>query len=315
MTRKSDTPKKSTFGAKSTAEDVTDGIDLMGKTAFITGVNSGLGFETMRVLSMRGAHVIGAARTLEKAQEACAQIDGPTTPVACELSNLSSVKQCVASIKDAGPIDMLICNAGIMALPKLEQSNGLELQFATNHLGHFLLVSGLIEQVTNAPAGRVVMLSSAGHHFAPKEGIQFDNLSGEESYSGWRAYGQSKLANVLFANELNRRLAGTKATANSLHPGGIRTNLGRHLGIGATIGFTTIGAVTGLLSLFGIQSFKSVPQGAATTCYVATSPNLDGFGGFYFSDCNVAKTSNHGRDDSLAKKLWEVSEELAADFL
>lgn len=317
MAGKSKKPQRSVFGARSTAEEVTEGINLSGKTALITGVNSGLGFETMRVLCLRGAHVIGAARTLEKAQEACAQIEGHTTPVACELSELSSAQQCARDVAAMDtPIDMLICNAGIMALPKLNQKMGLELQFLTNHLGHFVLVNNLLDQVKAAPAARVVMVSSAGHHFAPKEGIPFDNLSGEENYSGFRAYGVSKLSNVLMANELNERLSDTNAIAHSLHPGGIRTNLGRHLGVGTVIAFTIVGGLSRLGGLVGIPPlFKSVEQGSATSCYVATSPDIDGFGGLYFSDCNVKTTSRQGRDTKLAKRLWEVSEELAADFL
>jgi len=317
MARKAQKPPRSAFGARSTAEEVTEGMDLSGKTALITGVNSGLGFETMRVLCLRGAHVIGAARTLEKAQEACAQIEGHTTAVACELSELSSAQKCARDVAAMGvPIDMLICNAGIMALPKLNQKMGLELQFLTNHLGHFVLVNNLLDQVRAAPAGRVVMVSSAGHHFAPREGIPFDNLSGEENYSGFRAYGVSKLSNVLMANELNKRLSNTNATAHSLHPGGIRTNLGRHLGIGTVIAFTIVSGLSRLGGLVGVPPlFKSVEQGSATSCYVATSPDIDGFGGLYFSDCNVKKTSQQGRDENLATRLWEVSEELAADFL
>lgn len=317
MARKANNPQRSPFGARSTAEEVTEGIDLSGKTALITGVNSGLGFETMRVLCARGAHVIGAARTIEKAQESCSQIDGKTTPIACELSDLNSAQQCAQEVAAMGiPIDMLICNAGIMALPKLNQKMGLELQFLTNHLGHFVLVHNLIDQVKAAQAGRIVMLSSAGHHFAPKQGIPFDNLSGKKDYRGFRAYGVSKLANILMANELNERLLGSNATAHSLHPGGIRTNLGRHLGIGTVIAFSVVGGLTRLGGLVGLPPlFKSVEQGAATTCYVATSPDLEGFGGLYFSDCNVKKTSQPGRDAKLAKRLWEVSEELAEDFL
>jgi NAD(P)-dependent dehydrogenase (short-subunit alcohol dehydrogenase family) len=306
-------PPKSAFGAKSTAEEVSDGVDLTGKVAFVTGVNSGIGQETMRVLAMRGAHVIGAARTLKKAREACAQIDGETTPVACELSDFQSVVQCANAVSQAAPkIDILICNAGIMALPKLEQKNGLELQFMTNHMGHFVLVSRLIENVIAADAGRVVMLSSSAHTGAYKEGIQFDNLSGDDGYTAFGAYGQSKLANLLFSNELNRRLADTNATSNALHPGVIATNLGRHMSSLTTFAFAAIG---GILSLVGMSFFKDVPQGAATTCYVATSSDLDGIGGFYFADCNLKKTSDHGRDQALAAKLWDASEEIAANFV
>lgn len=299
-------PKKSGFTGKSTAEEVTEGVDLSGKTAFITGVNSGLGLETMRVLAKRGAHIIGAARSLEKATEACQSIEGKTTPVACELSDYDSVVSCADQVRSMQvPIDMLICNAGIMALPKLHQVDGVELQFRTNHLGHFVLVNRLLDAVRVAPAGRVVMLSSSAHRQAPKGGIQFDNLDGEKKYTAWSAYGQSKLANILFAVELARRLEGTNATANSLHPGVIPTNLGRHMS----------GLVTALFGLVGGVIFKSVEQGASTTCYVAAHPDLDGISGHYFADNNPQKPSAYARNGKLAIRLWEESEKLTRDYL
>jgi WW domain-containing oxidoreductase len=181
------------FGYGSTAEGVTAGLSLDGRTYLLTGCNSGLGFETLRVLTLRGAHVVAAARTLEKAWAACASVKGPTTPVACELAEPASVRGAVATVKALNiPIDGIICNAGIMALPKLNQAYGYELQFFTNHVGHFMLVTGLIE--TLAADARVTILSSSAHKFAPKGGIEFDNLSGEKGYSAWRAYGQSKMA-------------------------------------------------------------------------------------------------------------------------
>jgi WW domain-containing oxidoreductase len=198
-----------------------------------------------------------------------------------------------------------MCNAGIMALPELEQAYGLELQFVTNHLGHYLLIRHLLDQVIEAPAGRIVLLSSAAHNFAPLGGIQFSNLSGEKGYSGWKFYGQSKLANLLTANELARRLRDTTATANSLHPGIIQTNLGRHFG----------GGMAGAMKLFSPLFERSVEQGAATQCYVATSPQLEGVSGKYFADCNRAMTSRYGRNSALAARLWEVSEELLVDYL
>jgi WW domain-containing oxidoreductase len=168
---------KSKFNKKNTAENVTDGIDLAGKNIAITGVNSGLGQETMRVLESRGAHIIGMARSLEKAKYAAQSNGGNITPLACELSSFESVKQCADSIKDLGiPIDVLICNAGIMALPKLQLQNGFEQQFNTNHLGHFILAHNLLDQVKQADQGRIVMLSSLAHKMAPSKGIDFDNL-------------------------------------------------------------------------------------------------------------------------------------------
>ncbi len=288
------------FGHASTAEEACSGIDLTGKTVLITGVNSGLGYECARVLSNCGAHIIGVARDLEKAETACADFSGDCTPVACELAKPDSVHACVEQLKEKAPcIDVLLCNAGVMAMPTLQQSHGYELQFFTNHIGHFILVNGLIDLL--ADTGRVVILSSEGHKMAPKGGLQFDNLSGENSYGRWRAYGQSKLANILFAKALAKRFAGTNRVANAVHPGAIETNLGRHL----TQSFSFISPLLNALFL------KTVQQGAATSCYVAAHPDAAKISGEYFVDCNIAATSACGSDSELAEKLWQVSEEIA----
>jgi WW domain-containing oxidoreductase len=290
----------SEFGKSSTAEDVTSGIDLSGKLAFVTGVNSGIGFETMRVLAMRGAHVIGTARTLAKATEAAAQVQGEVTPLACELESQESIRACAAAVASmARPLDICIANAGIMALPKLEQVNGIEKQFATNHLGHFLLVRLLQGQIEAARSARVVIVSSAAHLQAPAAGIEFDNLSGERGYGAWRAYGQSKLANILFAKALAERLGGRRAV-NALHPGVIGTNLGRHMNP----------LVAGVLGVAMRMFSKSVAQGAATTCYVAARPETGTLTGQYFSDCAVTEPSRMARDEKLAERLWQTSEQL-----
>ena len=165
------------------------------------------------MLAARGAHVIGAARTVAKANEAAATAGGKATGVACELSDPASVRACVEAVKKMGvPLDAIVANAGIMALPKLHQAHGYELQFFTNHIGHFILVTGLLDQL--ADDARVVMLSSAAHQMAPAGGIQFDNLSGERAYKGWVAYGQSKIANLLFAKETADRLFGDHSRRN-----------------------------------------------------------------------------------------------------
>lgn len=296
-------PLQSSFGVESTAEEVTAGLDLNGLTALITGCNSGLGYETMRVLAKRGAHVIGAARTQEKATKACLSIDGTTTPIVIELTQFETIIQAAKDVRalDA-PLDMLILNAGVMALPDLEQVYGIEKQFVVNHLGHFLLAEKLQDLVVAAPQGRVVIVSSSAHAWAPSEGIQFDNLSGAAGYDPFEAYGQSKLANGLFSRELARRLAHTRATSNSLHPGVIRTNLIRHLP-------KREGNEEDSPSNIGL---KTIPQGAATTCYVATGPGLQSVTGYYFSDCNTARPNEHMQDDEMAARLWMVSEELTA---
>jgi NAD(P)-dependent dehydrogenase (short-subunit alcohol dehydrogenase family) len=295
------------FGADSTAEEVTAGLDLAGRVALVTGVNSGLGAETLRVLTLRGAHVFGTARTLEKAAEACAPAGNKATPFALELTDFDSVVACAGAIRRQGvPIDMLVCNAGIMALPQLEQVNGLEKHFVTNHLGHFLLVHHLLDRVVAAPHGRVVVVSSRGYLWAPPAGIEFDDLSGARGeYDPNRAYGQSKLANGLFSLELARRLQGTNATSNSVHPGIIRTNLGRHFP----------GWKKKLSVLIGWTFMKSIPAGAATQCYVATNPRLAGVNGRYFANCNPEVPGGRMEDAALATRLWSVSEELTRKWL
>ena len=260
----------------------------------------------MRVLASRGAQIVGVARTRKKAIDASKKFDGEVTPVACELSNLDSVVACANEINAMGrPIDVLICNAGIMALPKLQQKYGLEMQFLTNHLGHFVLVNRLLERVKEARAGRVVMVSSLGHYTSVAGGINFDNLSGEKRYVPFAFYGQSKLANLLMSNELARRLEGGRATSNAIHPGIIMTPLMRNIS-------DTRATLTGILSW---PISRSVEQGAATQCYVAASPALEGVNGRYFADCNPARMSAHAKNPELASRLWAVSEELAAEYL
>lgn len=303
----------SKFDKLSTAEDVTEGLDLTGKTIVITGVNSGLGHESMRVLAMRGAHIIGTARTMQKATDAAAAVEGNITPMVCELSDFSSVKACADAINALDiPIDVLLCNAGIMALPKLELANGFEQQFNTNHLGHFILAHNLLERVTQAEQGRIVMLSSLAHKMAPSGGIQFDNLDGAKRYKDWPFYGQSKLANMLTAKSLAKQLEGTRATANSIHPGIIRTNLSRSMG--GIQGLVFNNPVSGWV-IGKMMGTKSVEQGAATQCYVATAPELSGVSGKYFADSNEERPNRFGRDDALAERLWDFTLGAVKDYI
>lgn len=288
----------SVFDKTSTAEDVTAGLDLSGQTWLVTGCNSGLGYETTRVLAMRGAHVIGLARTAQKASDAFDALGIKGTAVACELGDLGTVRAAVESVRGLAKLDGIIANAGIMALPKLEQIHGYERQFFVNHIGHFVLVTGLLDRLTET--ARVVMLSSAAHRMADR-GIELDNLSGEDEYHPWRMYGRSKLANVLFARALANRFEGSARTANSLHPGVIQTNLARH--------------IPNPEKMFAQWKpmMKSVPQGAATQVYVATRPELADVSGKYFSDCGVVDASAPGADDdAVAEALWLKSEEIAA---
>jgi len=288
------------FGYGSTAEDVTEGLALAGKTILVTGCNSGIGLETMRVLALRGAHVLGAARTEDKTRAAVEGMAGTITPVACELSEPASVRAAVDAVKALGvTLDAIVANAGIMALPKRETKHGYELQFFTNHVGHFILVTGLLDRL--APAGRVVMLSSEAHRRAYREGIRFDDLGAEREYTPFGAYGQSKLANLLFAKELSKRLDGAR-TANALHPGVIHTNLGRHMG---TIASIALGAAGPLV-------LKTIPEGAATQTYLAVHPNVAGVTGKYFSDCNEKAPRRDADDPDLARRLWEETERIVA---
>ena len=295
------------FGSKSTAEEVSAGLDLGGKTALVTGSNSGIGYETARVLAQRGAHVICAARNEEKAVTTSDNIAGNTSPSVFDLADWDSIVNAAEKIRSSGePIDMLVCNAGIMELPELQQVNGIERQFAVNHLGHYILVRQLLEQVKAAPQGRIVTVSSgAATRLAPAEGIEFDNLSGEAGYDPGTAYGHSKLANVLLALELARRCEGTNVTANALRPGVIATNLGRHMPRWKTLALETIG------SFFT----KTIAQGAATTVYVATAPALAQTSGHFFNHCNPILAGGYTRNTEMAERLWTVSEEITKDYL
>jgi len=289
------------FGFASTAEEVTEGLDLSGTTVLITGVNSGLGQETARVLSMRGARILGAARTTEKAEAACAALGHDAVAFVCDLAEPDSVRACVETVARSGfTIDALIANAGIMAVPDRRIRHGQELHFLTNHVGHFMLVTGLLDRL--GEDARVVMLSSGAHGWAPEGGIRFDDLAFESGYTKNAAYGQSKLANLLFAKSLARRFAGTGRTANAVHPGVIHTNLWRHLP----------GPVRLVGPLISAVGMKSVPQGASTQCYVAVHPDVAGVTGEYFSDCNLAKSSRYSRDEALGDRLWTRTEEIVA---
>jgi WW domain-containing oxidoreductase len=289
------------FGAGATAEAVTEGLALNGKTFLVTGASSGIGLETTRVLALRGARVVATARSLEQAKRVASDIGGDVLPVACELREPSSVLGAVAAVKRADVrLDAIICNAGVMALPKLERACGVELQFWTNHVAHFLLVTKLLDSL--APDGRVVMVSSELHRRAPAGGIDFDNLAGEKSYQPWQAYARSKLANLLFAKQLARRFAGTARTANAIHPGVINTGLQRNMP--STLAL--------LMKAIGPLALKTVAQGAATQVFVATRPELSTTTGAYFADCNVKEPRSDANDVALAERLWQWSERVTA---
>ncbi|HKO52547.1 MAG TPA: SDR family oxidoreductase [Polyangiaceae bacterium] len=289
------------FGYGSTAEVVTQGVALKGKNFLVTGSTSGIGLETVRVLAQRGARVFATGRSKDKVASTLARMLGAVVPLECELSDPNSVRGCVSAIKsDGAKLHGIIANAGVMALPKLELVHGYERQFFTNHIGHFLLVTELLSEL--AEKARVVILSSGAHTMAPKAGIEFDNLAGQRSYKSWTAYGQSKLANLLFAKQLAKRLAtaGSTVTANSVHPGVIMSGLQRNMPAALRLSMAIAAPIT----------MKSIPEGAATQVYVATRPELDGVSGEYFADCNVAQPSAQGRDSALAERLWQESERI-----
>jgi NAD(P)-dependent dehydrogenase (short-subunit alcohol dehydrogenase family) len=299
----------SDFGAESTAEDVTAGMNLEGLKVLVTGCNSGLGYETMRVLAMRGAHVIGTGRTLEKAEVACESIDGQTTPLALELSDFQSAVDCAATIEQMNLVpDVVICNAGINTFGDLELVGGIEKMFVVNYLGHFVLVNRLLQPMQAAGGGRIVHVGSrSGYGQAPEVGIDFDNLRGEGIFDAGEAYGRSKLANALFSLELAKRLKGTNLTSNAIHPGLVKTNIAR----------TAPTWLRKTFDLFGDVIAKTPAQGAATQVYVATNPTVAGVSGAYFEDCNPVRVSgdHHMYDEPMAEKLWAVAEEMTAAYL
>ena len=296
------------YGADSTAEEVTMGLDLSGQTALVTGCNSGLGLETMRVLALRGAHVIGTGRTLEKAAAACASVQGKTTPVALELADFDSVVACADTVRGMGvTLDMLIPNAGINTFGELELVNGVEKIFVVNYLGHFVLVNQLLPMMLAAGTGRIVHVGSrTGYRAAPAVGIDFDNLRGEGEFDSGEAYGRSKLANALFSLALAERLEGTGVTSNVIHPGLVSTDIARTAPAVIRVGFDLIGP------LFA----KTPEQGAATQVYVATSPLLAGVNGAYFEDCNPVTVSgdHHMFDAGMARRLWKVGQEMTSGY-
>jgi WW domain-containing oxidoreductase len=291
------------FGARSTADNVLAGVDLTGKRMVVTGCNSGIGFETMSALCANGAHVIGLARSLQDAKSACDKAGPFCTPVACDLADLDSVAAAAQSIRALqGPLDAIIANAGIANLPDLQTRYGIELQFLVNHIGHFALVNELLDLVRNGTGRVVVVSSSASVNRAPAEGIMFDNLGGRQFYKPHMFYGQSKLANALFARELSRRVSARGIAVNSLHPGATRsTRLNKNASLPQKI------------ALWAARPFmKSAPRAAATQALLAASPLVGGVTGQFWSNCQVAAGNPLLEDIELAKRLWEVSEDIVA---
>ncbi|XP_006352310.1 short-chain dehydrogenase TIC 32, chloroplastic-like [Solanum tuberosum] len=302
------------FSCCSTAEEVTQGINGFGLTAIVTGATSGIGMETTRVLALHGVHVIMAVRNMENGKKIKENIHKsiPNAKIdfmELNLSSMESIRKFAKEYNSAGhPLNLLINNAGVMIPPFTLSQDKVELQFAVNHLGHFLLTNLLLENMKNTAKnskneGRIVNVASAAHDFAYSQGIIFDKINDKESYHRFHAYGQSKLANILHANELAKRLKeeGVNITANSVHPGPIATNIMRYDNI-----------LHGIVNWIGRYVLKNIEQGASTTCYVALHPQVKGLSGEYFSDNNIATntTTSLAKDSDLAKKLWEFSLDL-----
>lgn len=307
-------PLASPFGYRSTAAEVIEGIDLAGQTALVTGGYSGLGTETVRALAGAGAHVIVGARRPDAAASDLAGVAGRLTILQLDLSDPASIDAFAAEVAGiADRLELLINNAAIMACPKALDSRGYESQFATNHLGHFQLTARLWP-LLKAGQARVVAVSSVGHQ---RGGPDLADINFEKrEYDKWTAYGQAKSANALFALELDRLGQASGVRAFSLHPGGIKTPLQRHLTMEEQVAMGWFDA-EGNLS----EVFKTPEQGAATSIWCAVSPLLDGLGGVYCEDCNVAAlmgpdtprftgAAPHIRDAALASALWTKSLEM-----
>lgn len=307
------TPVTTPYSRETTAMEVVRGIDLTGRRAVVTGGASGIGVETARALAAAGADVTLAVRNVDAGQQAATAITGTTgndriLVAPLDLADLASVATFVRTWD--GPLHMLVNNAGIMASPEMRTPQGWEMQFATNHLGHFALAAGLRPALAAAGGARIVSVSSSAHLRSP---VVFEDIHfRQRPYEPWAAYGQSKTANVLFAVEVSRRWADDGILSNALMPGAIRTNLQRYVSEEdlARLRAESGGGTT--------PSWKNTEQGAATSVLVATSPLLDGIGGRYFEDCQEAGPNQPGtrtgyapyaRDPEAADRLWQVSEE------
>jgi NAD(P)-dependent dehydrogenase (short-subunit alcohol dehydrogenase family) len=314
-----------TFGAESTTDEVLEGVDLAGKRILVTGVSAGLGVETARTLAAHGARVVGAARDLDKARNATKVVrdqaanGGALELVELDLASLASVRACADKLVAAGkPFDVVIANAGVMACPKSTTADGFETQFGTNHLGHFVLVNRIASLMKRG--SRLVNLSSSGHRFSD---VDLDDPNFERTpYTEFGAYGRSKTANILFAVEFDRRHKTDGVRATAVHPGGIQTELGRYMT--PEIRQTMINAINANAPA-GAPAFtyKTVPQGAATTVWSGFVAPADEVGGKFCEDCHVAEivegtelrrgVRSYALDPEHAKALWAKSEEMVGE--
>jgi NAD(P)-dependent dehydrogenase (short-subunit alcohol dehydrogenase family) len=320
-----------TFGATSTTDDVLSGVDLKGKRILVTGASAGLGVETARALAAHGAHVIGAARDLDKAQAATGQVrkaaasgGGSLELIAIDLASLDSVRACADTLLTKGePLDVVIANAGVMATPFGKTKDGFETQFGTNHLGHFVLVNRIAPLLRNG--GRLVNLSSSGHRFA---NVDLEDPNFEHTpYDPFMAYGRSKTANILFAVAFDQRHRARGIRATAVHPGGIQTELGRHLDHGHVQGM--IEQMNRQLAAEGKPPFqwKSIQQGAATSVWAGAVASADEIGARYCENCHVGSivaddveisavsegVRGYALDPNGANALWKKSEQLVGE--
>jgi NAD(P)-dependent dehydrogenase (short-subunit alcohol dehydrogenase family) len=314
------------FGAQSTTDEVLAGVDLSGKRILVTGVSAGLGVETARALAAHGAQVVGAARDLAKAKVATEPVraqaagGGGLELVELDLASLKSVRACADALNAAGkPFDVVICNAGVMATPFGKTADGFETQFGTNHLGHFVLVNRIAPFLK--PGARLVNLSSAGHRFSD---VDLDDPNFEHTpYAEFVAYGRSKTANALFAVEFDRRHKADGVRATAVHPGGIQTELGRYMTPEVTQAM--IDSINTAARPAGAPAFswKTIPQGAATSVWAGVVAEADAVGGRYCEDCHVAEIVEgegirggvrpYALDPERAKALWAKSEEMVGE--
>ncbi|MFN3237029.1 MAG: oxidoreductase [Pseudomonadales bacterium] len=310
------------FGYRSTALDVVKGIDLSGKHAIVTGCYAGIGIETVRALAAAGATVTMACRDGDKAAAVAAELDaqsgvGDVESGVLDLGSVAAVKRFAASyLANHDKLDILINNGAVMACPQDKTSDGFEMQFGVNHIGHFVLFNELLPLLKAAGSARVVCLSSTGHFISP---VMFEDIHFERrDYDPWASYGQSKTACALLAVGIQARYAKDGIEGFAVHPGGIMTTLQRHMSeedIQSRGWVDEQGNVN--------ERFKTVEQGASTSVYAATSPELTGKGGCYLEDCGIAEVVQarpempkgvmaYALDKAAAEKLWTLSEEMVA---
>ncbi len=317
-----------TFGATSTTDEVLAGIDLSGKRILVTGVSAGLGVETARALAAHGAQVVGAARDLAKAEaatvpvRAAASNGGRLDLIQLDLASLASVRAAADKLVAAGkPLDVVIANAGVMACPFGHTADGFETQFGTNHLGHFVFVNRIAGLI--APGGRLVNVASSGHRFSDVD-LADPNFE-HTAYEPFIAYGRSKTANILFAVEFDRRHQARGVRATALHPGGINTELGRHIGVPTLEAM--IKQINADLAAEGKPAYawRSIPQGAATSVWAGVVADSSEVGGHYCENCHVSQITEglispvsegvraYALDPQHARALWAKSEEMVGE--